>query len=133
MLFAADDVEGSPELELEETFVNPDGLAAEGDALPAKDPGEEVLGPLEAAGVFAELEPGVPTDEALLLEAAVTVVPLDGAGTAREGSTRAPVPHGMASPFGSVASLGGVVFPFASAMAKRVVQRVSGESGDVNW
>lgn len=56
-------------------------------------------------------------------------VPLPGAAPdpeededEEEPSTRAPFPHGTASPLGCVAFGGGVVFPEASAIAKRVVQ-----------
>ena len=66
----------------------------------------------------------------------VTFVPLAGAGTASEGSTSAPVPQGIAGlplPLGWSALAGAVVWPLESAMAKRVVQYVAVELGDVNW
>lgn len=49
----------------------------------------------------------------------------DGGGTALDGSTRAPLPQGIAEPSGWVAFGGGTVAPVASAMAKRPVQRRS--------
>ena len=96
------------------------------DELPAPDvPVTETVEP-EAAAADAEAVPDTAALE-------VAFVPLAGAGTASEGSTSAPVPHGMASPLGCVELAGSVVLPFASAIAKRVVQYVAVELGDVNW
>ena len=44
-----------------------------------------------------------------------------------------PVPQEILSPFGWVELVGGVVAPDASAIAKRVVQYVLLELGDLNW
>lgn len=56
-----------------------------------------------------------------------------GGGVAEAGLTRAPVPHGMASPSGCVGLVGAVEAPDASASANRVVHKVSLEAGLVNW
>ena len=57
-----------------------------------------------------------------------------GAALAVEGSTRAPVPQGMAEPSGSVAFVGSVVVPSEAAIVKRVVQvRLEGAAGEENW
>lgn len=75
---------------------------------------------LGVAGPLAELEP-------------VTLVPTAGAGLAREGSTNAPTPHGMAEPSGSVGLAAATDLPLASAIVKRVVQVKLREFGEVNW
>jgi hypothetical protein len=49
----------------------------------------------------------------------------NGAGTALEGSARAPVPQGIPSPSGWVRFGAATVVPFGNAMAKRPVQRRS--------
>lgn len=59
--------------------------------------------------------------------------PLVGGGTACEGSTRVPLPQGMAEPSGCFASDGGVLSPSALAIVKRDVQDIFGLSGLVNW
>jgi len=57
-----------------------------------------------------------------------------GAGTALLGSARFPVPQGMAALVpGWVGLEGGVVSPEAEAIVKRVVQVLSGASGELNW
>ena len=51
-----------------------------------------------------------------------------------DGSTSAPMPHGILSPFGCVAFAGGVVLPSAAAIVKRVVHvRFFGAAGVLNW
>ena len=58
----------------------------------------------------------------------------EGAAVAVEGSTRAPWPHGLASPLGCVALGGVVVAPVESAIAKRPVQvKFVGAAGVENW
>lgn len=67
----------------------------------------------------------------------------DGGGTEPDGEelrllsppppTIFPVPQGILSPLGWTSSVGGVVAPEASAMAKRVVQYVVFEVGSLNW
>ena len=58
----------------------------------------------------------------------------EGGGVADEGSARAPLPQGMASPLpGWVLSEGGSRCPSVEAIPKRVVQRVVFEAGEVNW
>jgi hypothetical protein len=60
--------------------------------------------------------------------------PLGGGGFASAALTSAPVPHGIgASLPGCVFSVGGVVFPSASAMANRVVQVRFPDAGELNW
>ncbi len=54
-----------------------------------------------------------------------------------DGSTSAPVPHGIGvlpggAP-GCVAFVGGVEAPDASAIVKRVVHWRSGTAGELNW
>jgi hypothetical protein len=65
----------------------------------------------------------------------VVVLPVryDGAGTAVDGLTRAPVPQGIFSPSGWVWLGAGTVAPVEVAMVKRPVQSLSGEEGEVNW
>jgi len=55
-----------------------------------------------------------------------------GGGFASAAFTRAPVPHGFASPFGCVGFGGGTSVPFAE-MAKRPVHMGLSEAVDVNW
>lgn len=100
--------------------------------------------PLDAFGLPAdwvaegdpELEAVVPEDGNWELDGTAEVegeVPLkpvvpgryDGAGTALEGSARAPVPQGIPSPSGWVRFGAATVVPFGNAMAKRPVQRRS--------
>jgi len=67
----------------------------------------------------------------------------DGRGTELDGEelrlllppppTISPLPQGILSPLGWTFSVGGVVAPEASAMAKRVVQYVVFEVGSLNW
>ena len=45
----------------------------------------------------------------------------------------APLPHATVCPPDPEVSVGGVVVPLASAMAKRAVQRTFSDAGDVNW
>jgi len=60
--------------------------------------------------------------------------PIVGGGTAVEGSTRAPVPQGIGAPvLGCVDSVGGVLWPFLSAMVKRVVHDTLELKGLENW
>jgi hypothetical protein len=60
--------------------------------------------------------------------------PMVGAATAFEESTSAPVPHGMGALVpGWVGLVGGVLWPEASAMVKRVVHVMFGLAGLVNW
>lgn len=57
-----------------------------------------------------------------------------GGGTAVEGSTRAPTPHGIAAFVpGWLGFGGGVVAPVGEAMVKRVVHVLFVASGAVNW
>jgi len=57
-----------------------------------------------------------------------------GAGTALDGSARAPIPHGIGSfEVGWVGLAGGVLCPDAEAIVKRVVHVLSGDSGEENW
>ena len=77
----------------------------------------------------AVVEAGLATGEAVEPEARY-----GGAALAVEGSTRAPVPQGMAEPSGSVAFVGSVVVPSEAAIVKRVVQvRLEGAAGEENW
>ena len=114
-----------------ETFV----LALEEGAADAVTKPEEVL----EAGPVAPAAEVVPAAAAEVVPAAAAVEPVEeeeryeGAATAVEGSTSAPVPHGMASPLGCVELAGSVVLPFASAIAKRVVQSTEDDAGVVNW
>jgi hypothetical protein len=94
------DAEGDPELE------SVDGTAATGDW---DGTAKEGKGELEADVLFEPVPPGR----------------YDGAGTALEASTRAPVPQGTPSPSGWVRFGAATVLPLASAMAKRPVQRRS--------
>jgi len=55
-------------------------------------------------------------------EVASGAVPMGDSATAEEGFTRVPSPQGISAPSGWVELGGGVVFPLASAIAKRVVQ-----------
>ena len=87
----------------------------------------------EAAAVFV-------VDVAAAVVAAATVVAAepperyDGAATAVEGSTSAPVPQGMAEPSGWEAFARSVVMPSAPEMVKRVVQgRAETSAGEENW
>lgn len=57
-----------------------------------------------------------------------------GGGLARLGFVKAPIPHGIASPFGWSAFAGAVVVPVVVAIANRVVQRrLPGSAGSENW
>ena len=83
------------------------------------------LGLDTTAGVTEEAEPEAGTLE-VLFEPEVLLPPrYDGAGTALDGSVRAPVPQGIAWPPGWVAFGAGTVAPVAEAMVKRPVQRRS--------
>lgn len=92
---------------------------------------EEVV----AAGEEAVVEPTVPA----LAETEAVAAPVApepgaaGAAEARDGSTSAPTPQGIGSPFVCFAFAGAVDFPVESAMVKRVVQYVAVDAGDVNW
>ena len=113
---------------VDEPFAAPDPLLA---GSTAGDGDTDAL--LDAdvdAGALPEPEP-----EPAEVEAGDTTRPelWPGGGTALEGSTSAPVPQGMSLPSGSVAFVGGVVLPFASAIAKRVVQSTVGDAEVVNW
>jgi hypothetical protein len=114
---------GEPE---SEAVTAPDGTATRGVLAPAELVDTTKVGVAEEAGTAA----GPPV---VLFE---LVLPLagryDGGGTALDGSTRAPLPQGIASPSGWVAFGGGVVAPVASAMAKRPVQRRSDALWE-NW
>jgi len=71
-------------------------------------------------------------DDAPLADAAPP--PKLGAATAVEGSTRAPVPHGMGSfESGWVALGGGTDWPLGEAMVKRVVHVWSVARGEEYW
>jgi len=60
--------------------------------------------------------------------------PMTGGGTACEGSTRVPLPQGIAAPLtGCVASVGGVLFPSTSAIVKRLVHDRVELKGEENW
>ena len=87
-----------------------------------------------------EAAAGLAVDVAAAVVAAATVVAAEpperceGAATAVEGSTSAPVPQGMAKPSGWEAFAGSVVLPSAPAMVKRVVQvRAETFAGEENW
>jgi hypothetical protein len=106
----------------------PAELAAEGDpeleAVVASD-GTAATGDLELDGTARE---GEADPEAGAAEVPFEPVPpgrYDGGGTALEGSARAPLPQGIASPSGWVGFGAGTVAPLASAMPKRPVQRRS--------
>jgi hypothetical protein len=116
-------------------------------------PDDEAVLPVLAAGGEPELEAVATTDVAAAAKGVlvvdfdseegaregaepvaevlfVVVLPLppgryDGGGTALDGSTRAPVPQGIAWPSGWVGFGAGTVAPVESAMAKRPVQRRS--------
>lgn len=88
-----------------------------------------------AAAELEETTGGVPAVEPVLAEAEVLLpaAPRTGAGVALEGSTKAPVPQGIASPPGCVAFSGSTVLPVASAIVKRVVHVMLVVEGSVNW
>jgi hypothetical protein len=91
------------------------------------------LGPLGAVGavVLKVVLVVVPFTEA---EAVLFVPPRAGGVSARDGSSSLPIPYRTISPAAVVScSVGGTVFPVASAMVKRVVQRTLVEAGEVNW
>lgn len=117
------------------------------------EPGfEAALAGLDAAGVDAagiglekapgklaevdEAEGALKADEAGSEGGTVAVlppVPIEGDGAAVEEPASVPIPQGIWSPLGCVKFAAGVTLPFESAIAKRVVQVLSSEEGEVNW
>lgn len=60
-------------------------------------------------------------------------VPTIGGWSTKVASSKCPVPQWITSPFGPVSvSVGGTVFPVASAIVKRVVKYRSEVAGDEN-
>ena len=115
-----------PELERGET---PDEEASLGVEMELDGATEEVTGSttLEegAAEVLFEPVPGV---------VVFPPVRYGGAATAEDGSTRAPFPHGIASPSGWFGLGAGTVLPVESEIVKRPVQvLVVGSEGVENW
>jgi hypothetical protein len=100
--------------------------------------GEALAGGGFAGGVTTATDVVATADDVALAGAVVFPTAAGGApaggGLASAGLTRAPVPHGIASPVpGCVASVGGVDAPDASASVNRVVHKVTLEAGLVNW
>ena len=93
-----------------------------------------------AAAAAEDAAEVVPAAAAEVVPAAAAVEPVEederyeGAATAVEGSTSAPVPHSMVVPSVVVELVGAVELPSAAAMVKRVVQvRFEGNAEVENW
>jgi len=108
------DASGEPEAE---ASVTPDGKATLGVLVTVE------LTTIDEEGVTEETEPEAELE--VLFELVLPPGRYDGGGTALDGSERAPVPQGIASPSGWVGFGAGVVAPVESAMVKRPVQRRS--------
>jgi hypothetical protein len=107
VLTPAMELDGAPEIVAESTIM----LEEEGAA-------EVLFEPVPGEVVFPPLPP----------------LRYGGAGLAVVGSTRAPVPQGMASPSGCFAFGAGTVVPVESVIVKRPVQAGEvGSPGEVNW